>query len=194
VLASLSLPAAVGFAIVAGDVVPLLLGPQWTPIVPLLVILVPYLGLRSTLSMTLPCVLALGETRRLFRVSLVYALVHVPAFVAGTFWFGLRGAIWSIVLAGTFYIYLNAWLLRATLDIGAGDIVTQIRRPLLATAIMAAGMLLVTSGGSAAWAAARILAGAAVWATCQYALWRIEGRPAGIERRLEQLLARQASR
>ena len=62
--------------------------------------------------MTLPCVLALGRTRLLFWVSAVYALVHVPVFVAGTALFGLPGSIWSIVVAGVLYSYLNAWLLR----------------------------------------------------------------------------------
>jgi lipopolysaccharide exporter len=194
VLGSLSLPTAAGFAVVAGDIVPLLLGQQWTPIVPLLVVLVPYLGLRSTLSMTLPCILALGETRMLFQVSLVYAFVHVPAFIAGTLWLGLPGAIWSIVLAGMFYIYLNAWMLRRTLDLSAADILSQIRRPLLATAVMTVSMLLVTPAGSPVWAAIRILTGVGVWAVCQYALWRLEGRPPGIERRLEHLLSRQTPR
>jgi lipopolysaccharide exporter len=194
VLASLSLPAAFGFALVAADVVPLLLGSQWTPIVPLLQVLVPYLGLRATLSMTLPCVLALGETRMLFGVSLAYAIVHVPLFIAGTARFGLAGAIWSIVLAGGFYIYLNAWMLRRTLGIGASEILVQMRRPLAASALMAATLLLVPSTGSWLTAAARILFGGAVWASCQYSLWTLEGRPPGIERRLVELLTRQAPR
>ncbi len=83
VLGSLSLPAGCGFALVANDFVPLVLGDQWRVIVPLLTVLVPYLGLRATLSMTLPCVMALGETRLLFWVSSLYALVHLPAFIAG---------------------------------------------------------------------------------------------------------------
>ena len=139
VLASLSLPAGFGFALIAADFVPLALGRQWSPIVPLLVVLVPYLGLRSTLSMTLPCVLALGRTRLLFWVSAVYALVHVPAFVAGTALFGLPGSIWSIVAAGVLYSYLNAWML-AMLEISLGEVMRQLRRPLAATAFMIAAV------------------------------------------------------
>jgi PST family polysaccharide transporter len=203
VLASLSLPAAFGFALVAGDFVPLFLGRQWTPIVPLLVVLVPYLGLRSTLSVTLPCVLALGDTRLLFRVSAAYALVHVPVFIAGTALFGLDGAIWSIVAAGLFYTYLNAWMLRTTLGIRAGEILLQMRRPLAATALMVASigglvgltrLAFVPASGSWGSLAARVLVGGAVFAAAQYALWRAEGRPAGIERRLVQLMSRQSSR
>ena len=199
VLASLSLPAAFGFALLAGDFVPLFLGPQWTPIVPLLMVLVPYLGLRSTLSMTLPCVLALGDTLMLFRVSLVYGLVHVPVFIAGTATFGLAGAIWSIVAAGVFYIYLNVWMLGQALAISAPEIVLQMRRPLAATGLMCAaiGALLASTPldllpatGSWISAAAKVSVGVIVWAASQFAIWTLEGRPAGIEQRLSQLLSR----
>jgi PST family polysaccharide transporter len=199
VLATLSLPAGFGFALVAAEFVPIALGRQWSPIVPLLVVLTPYLGLRSTLSMTLPCVLALGRTRLLFWVSAAYALVHVPLFVAGTALFGLPGSIWSIVVAGILYSYLNAWLLRAVLGISLGEIVSQVRRPLAATALMVAavaGLAAVTPldalAGSAPGLslAVKTVAGGAVFCGALYAIWRLEDRPAGIERRVAQLWSR----
>jgi PST family polysaccharide transporter len=201
VLGSLSLPAGFGFALVAGDFVPLVLGRQWTPIVPLLIVLVPFLGVRSTLSMALPSMLALGLTWMLFRVSAGYALVHVPAFILGTALFGLPGAIWSIVAAGVLYSYLNAWMLRRTLGITLGEILTELRRPFAATAMMslAVGMLvaatpleMVPESGSWGSLAVKAIAGAVVFCGTQYVIWRIEGRPAGIERRLAQLMMRPA--
>ncbi len=199
VLGSLSLPAGFGFALVANDVVPLALGEQWQPIVLLLTILVPFLGLRGTLSMTLPCVMALGRTRLLFQVSVVYALIHIPAFIVGTIFFGLVGAIGSIVLAGFFYSYLNVWLLKRTLDISLGDILRQLRRPLIAAmlmviAVMALGGIqsleLFSAAGSWLALVTKIGVGGVVFCTIQYTIWRSEGRPAGIERRLLQVLSR----
>lgn len=193
VLGSLSLPAACGFALVAGDFVPLVLGERWTVIVPLLAILVPYLGLRATLSMTLPCVMALGRTRLLFWVSFVYALIHVPAFVAGTYFYGLTGAIWSIAGAGVVYSYLNAWMLKLTLGISLGEVLRRLLRPLAATAVMVGAVLAVGSLTLApVWLAlgVKVLAGAAVFGAALYGLWRLEGRPPGIERRALQLLGR----
>ena len=199
VLASLSLPAGCGFALVADDFVPLVLGEQWTAIVPLLQVLVPYLGLRATLSMALPCVMALGRVRLLFWVSFGYALVHVPAFIAGTVLFGLEGAIWSIVLAGALYSYLNAWLLRRALGITSGEILLQLRRPLVASAMMVAAVLTAGALGPAgpdpaagSWIslAIEVGAGAGVFSGAVFALWRLEGRPPGIERRLFQLFSR----
>ena len=196
VLGSLSLPAGCGFALVAADFVPLALGEKWTAIVPLLMVLVPYLGLRATLSMTLPCVMALGRTRLLFQVSLLYALVHLPAFVYGTAVYGLPGTIWSIVAAGVLYSYLNVWMLRRTLDIRLGEIAAQLRRPLCATLLMIGAVLAVTAVAPPGWAAAggawlpllaKTAVGGVVYCGALYGIWRLEGRPEGIERRLLQL-------
>jgi PST family polysaccharide transporter len=199
VLGSLSLPAGCGFALVANDFVPLALGDPWRAIVPLLRVLAPYLGLRATLSMTLPCVMALGRTRLLFWVSFVYALVHVPAFIAGTALFGLAGSIGSLVGAGVLYSYLNTWLLKRTLGLSLHEIGSQLRRPLLAAAAMAVGVLAVgtvttlglfSENGSWLSLVAKIGVGGLVFSSVQYGLWRLEGRPPGIERRLFQMMGR----
>ena len=198
VLGSLSLPAGFGFALVASDFVPLVLGDKWLDIVPLLTILVPYLAVRATLSMALPCVMALGKTRLLFWVSFVYALVHVPTFIVGTAYFDLRGTFWSLVAAGVFYTYLNAWMLHRTLGIRPMEIIAQLRRPLLAallmggavltaTAVLPVGTTLVTS-----WLVmlAKVAVGGVTFCAAVVVLWRLEGRPMGIERRLLQVLER----
>jgi PST family polysaccharide transporter len=200
VLGSLSVPAGCGFALVANDFVALALGDQWVAIVPLLTVLVPYLGLRATLSMTLPCVMALGETRLLFWVSLVYALVHLPAFVAGTALYGLPGSIWSIVAAGVFYTYLNTWLLHRTLGISLAEIGTELRRPLGATILMVGvvrvmdeiiPLELFSAAGSWTSMITKTLVGGTVFCLAQYSTWRLEGRPDGIERRLLQVIRRE---
>jgi lipopolysaccharide exporter len=199
VLGSLSLPAACGFALVANDFVPLALGGQWTTIVPLLTVLVPYLGVRATLSMVLPCVMALGRTRLLFWVSFVYGLVHVPAFVFGTALFGLPGSIWSIVLAGVLYTYMNAWMLRTTVGLSFLEVWSELRRPLGAAlamvgVVLAAGIATpaVSFSPAGSWISlsVKVFLGALVFCSAQYAMWRLEGRPAGIERRLAQVMSR----
>ena len=199
VLGSLSLPAGCGFALIANDFVPLVMGERWIAIVPLLTVLVPYLGLRATLSMTQPCVMALGRIRLLFGVSLIYALIHLPVFIAGTALFGLKGAIWSIVLAGACYSYLNIWLLQRTLDISLFEILFQLRRPIGATVAMVGAVLvlgalqpvaLFSVEGSWLSLLLKVGLGGAVFLTVQYAVWRLEGRPAGIEQRLLQIFSR----
>ncbi len=195
VLGSLSLPAGCGFALVAAEIVPLALGVKWTPIVPLLTVLVPFLGFRGTLSTALPCVMALNETRMLFQVSVIYALVHIPAFVAGTHYYGLMGAIGSIVLAGFFYTYLNAWMLHRTLGITVLDILGALRRPLVATALMVLAVWSLPLPSHPAETLAQVLnllakvtTGVVVFALAQLGQWQMEGRPSGIEQRFLQVL------
>lgn len=199
IMASLSLPAGFGFALVANDFVPLLLGDQWASIVPLLIVLVPYLGLRATLSMTLPCVMALGRTQLLFWVSFGYALFHLPAFITGTALLGLSGAIGSIVIAGVLYSYLNTWMLKRTLGIPLREILYQLRRPLTAAILMVLSVLALdagvafrffSEGGSWLSLLIKILVGCFIYCSVLYGLWRLEGRPAGIELRLRQVLSR----
>jgi len=198
ILASLGLPAGVGFAFAANDFVPLILGDQWIGIIPLLQVLVPFLAFRSTLSMTLPCVMALGRTRLLFMVVSAYALIHLPMFITGTALFGLPGAIWSIVAAGVFYSYLNALMLKLTLDVSLGEIAVQLRRPVLSVALMC-GVLAIAGYSSliditstrGSWLSLlmKVILGAATFCAAHYAIWRIEGRPNGVETRLRQVLA-----
>jgi len=85
--------------------------------------------------------MALGRTRLLAGVSLAYAVVHLPVFVAGTARFGLRGAVGAIVVAGVLYSWLNAWMLKRALDVTLGEILAQLRRPLVAAVLMAAAVL-----------------------------------------------------
>ncbi len=199
VLGSLSLPAGCGFALVANDFVPLALGTQWAALVPLITILAPYLGLRATLSMTLPCVMALGRTRLLFRVSVAYALVHLPAFVAATALFGLAGSIWSIVVAGVWYSYLNTWMLKRTLGLSLKEILIALRRPFGAVIAMTGAVLAVGAAtplelfspdGSWSSLLTKILTGGVVFCGVLYGIWRLEGQPAGIEQRLRQVVFR----
>lgn len=199
VLGSLSLPAGCGFALIANDFVPLVLGDRWITIVPLLIVLVPFLGMRATLAMTQPCVMALGQSRLLFKVSLVYAMVHLPVFIAGTAAYGLKGAVWGIVLAGMFYSYLNLWLLRQTLEISMLEVFTQLRRPVVATIAMIGAVFLLNAilpialfSEQGSWLSLllKIGLGGFVFSAMQYAVWRLQGRPSGIEQRLSQVLSR----
>lgn len=201
-IGTLSLPAGFGFALVAADFVPLALGGQWGPTVPLLVVLVPWLGVRATLSMALPCVLALGRTRLLFGVSLAYAIVHLPLFIAGTALYGLPGAIWSIVLAGLLYAFLNGWMLNRTLGLSPRELAAQLWRPLTAALAMIGGVLVLRimavpgfGEGAAPWVSlvATVAFGGGIYVATLATLWLLAGRPAGMERRLLELAGRPTS-
>ncbi len=198
---AMSLPAGVGFAFVAPEVVPLLLGERWLHLVPLLQVLVPYLGVRAVLSMTLPCVLALGRTQLLAGVSAAYAFVHLPLFIAGTVLYGLPGAIGAVVLAGVVYTALNAWMLGVTVGVRLRDLARELARPGLAAAAMAAVLALGSAPATAAlgagsWGllALKVVVGAAVFLAVLFLLWQLQGRPRGAEGRAHHVLRQRFSR
>jgi len=191
VLAALSLPAGFGFALIAAELVPAALGRDWTPTVPLLELLVPFLGLRATLSMTLPCAMALGRTRLLFRASLAHACLHLPLFVLGTALYDLMGAIVALLAGGALYVLLSAWVLHQAAGVRPLAIVRQLVRPLVAALAMVAAVLAVeplTHGGAWRAVGVEVLLGAATYLVALLALWRAAGRPSGLERRLFQLV------
>ena len=85
------------------------------------------------------------------------------------------------------------------LEISLGEVMRQLWRPLAATTFMIAvvtGLAAVTSldvlAASASGGAlvVKTLLGGAVYCGALYVTWRLEGRPAGIERRLAQLWSR----
>jgi hypothetical protein len=132
------------------------------------------------------------------RVSLVYGMIHFPAFLLGTALYGLDGAIWSIVVAGAFYFWLNAWLLQQTVGLSFGAVLRELARPLASVAVMVAAVLgldhalaldLFSQEGGWASLGLKLAVGGLAFVVTQLVLWRVAGRPDGIERRALELLA-----
>lgn len=194
ITASIGLPVSVGFALVAADVVPLVLGSRWNEIIPYLEILVPVFGLQAIFSTGTPVVMALGATRNLFINSLIYSSVRLPIFIAATITYGLIGSVWALVIAGTFFCLLQYRLLKVCLGIRLDQISPSILRPAIATAAMFLAILTVNhltgdavrAVGPAFSIATEVIVGGLTYCFVHYAIWRLSGRPAGIELRLIQ--------
>jgi len=136
--------------------------------------------------------MALGQTKLMFKVSVIYALIHLPLFIVGTAKYGLPGSIGSIVIAGVFYTYLNFWLLHATVKIRLGEILGQIMRPFVGVVAMTGSIFLASLGplelfsSAGSWLSlgVKMALGATVFLGTVAMLWRVQGRPRGVERRV----------
>lgn len=85
-LAAVSVPALCGLVVVAPDFVPLVLGDQWTPAVPVVQVLA-WVGLVQALqAINMDILLARGESRTMFRFALVMTTCHMTAFAVGLHW------------------------------------------------------------------------------------------------------------
>jgi PST family polysaccharide transporter len=91
-----------GLATLAGPVVALLYGRDWSAAAAPLIGLAIFGGLRVLLDLTATFLIALGHTRDVLVVQLLWLAAMVPAMLIGVGRFGLSGAGWAhvVVAAG----------------------------------------------------------------------------------------------
>lgn len=96
-LAFITLPAAAGLALIAGEFVPVVLGPQWQAAVLPLRLLAVYGGIRSIDTVTPQVLIYTGHSRQSMWYSLIAACVMPVLFVVATRW-GAAGvaAVWIV--------------------------------------------------------------------------------------------------
>lgn len=188
VLAAIALPAGVGAAFVAHDLVALLLGEQWGAAVPFVQWYAPVSGVAAAVSATHAFAMAQGATRSMFWRELVYFLIRTPVFVYSVIHYGLIGGIIAVSM-----LELVKTALLASLYAGVAR--DNIFKPFLAfrrSAAALAGIVLWFEGlrPFAGWIDAAPLAArlgidvvmaAAFYLAIHFALWLRAGRPAGVE-------------
>ncbi|HEY9385389.1 MAG TPA: lipopolysaccharide biosynthesis protein [Gemmatimonadales bacterium] len=105
-------PALFGFMAVADLMIPLVLGPQWTPAVPLARALVFYAGVQSVSALNSPILFLTGHSRTGMRVSIFALLILPPAFYLGGRLAGVEGIAWAWTLM---FPLVAAWPLATVL-------------------------------------------------------------------------------
>lgn len=108
VITLVALPASVGLALVAPELVPWLLGEQWLPAVPLLRLLVVYSILRPVFDIAMRVPMALEEPDILSKVAVVQVILMLGLCTSLTYYFGAVGAAISadvVVLIGLVVVF-----------------------------------------------------------------------------------------
>jgi len=194
-MAAIATPAAIGFALVARDLVPLLLGDKWRDAVPVVEIITPVMGLQMPLLATQYYAMALGSTRLVFLRELLFFLVRTPIFIWAAVAHGLVGAAWAVAACGLLHIVLNLALYSRTGKDAFWRPIWRIRRSIGAAAAMIAALLTARISGTGgdwpvvAQVAAEIALGALAYVGCHLLLWACEKRPDGVERMIAELAA-----
>lgn len=194
-MAAIAMPAAIGFALVARDLVPLLLGDKWLEAVPVVEIITPIMGVQMPLLATQYYAMALGSTRLVFFRELIFFLIRTPVFIWAAVNHGLAGAAWAVAAYGVIHVVLNLALYSRT----SGDHwlrpVWRARRSAGAALAMSAALLgLRAAGVLENWAplaqvSFEIAAGVSIYMIVHAVLWRLEGLPDGVERLINDLAA-----
>jgi PST family polysaccharide transporter len=194
-LAAVAMPAAIGFALIARDVIPFLLGEKWHDAVPIVEIMTPVMGVQMPFLITQYYAMAVGSTRLVFIRELIFFLVRTPIFILATVHYGLIGSAWAVALCGVLHVALNLALYGRTSGDWALRPIWRARRSIAAALAMTALLLGLRVLGLAEQAPpvprvlAEIVAGVGVYGLVHIALWKLEREPDGVERSFLDLAA-----
>jgi O-antigen/teichoic acid export membrane protein len=126
------MPICIGGVILGPILIPLLLGPSWTPsIAPLQILLVAAL-MRSILETAPPLLRGLGFTRQDFILKGVQLLMMCTLLVPSARRTGIVGVSWAVVIAAAVALPVWIYILRSTLRLRWADLVRPIISPTLA--------------------------------------------------------------
>jgi O-antigen/teichoic acid export membrane protein len=195
VLAIICASAAVGLAVVARDLVPVVLGPQWTDAADFMVWLALSSGMVGYSESVFLVITAAGYSKRVAILSWSRLLVTVPILLIAAQWsdatsFAVARCIMILILAPTYFFGLSM-----IIPITAGQVLAVTWRPVFAAAIMAAAVLgfrhlMLEALLPMARLAIELPFGATIFILALFSLWLAAGRPPGPERAGLRYLAR----
>ncbi|MCS6779977.1 MAG: oligosaccharide flippase family protein [Geminicoccaceae bacterium] len=190
-LLAVTLPAAVGIALLADPLVRVLLGAKWLETVPLIGALVLYGVLRTASTLAGPLFLAMGRVRIEPALLALYLALLVPLLFVLVERLGLMGAVVALTICAAVNLVLTLLIVGRLLRLSLRRVAGAVWRTTVATAIMAmvVGWLERQLGDPVLELAAGVGCGALSYGAILFALWWAVGRPAGAERTLLAQLA-----
>jgi lipopolysaccharide exporter len=195
--ALVALSTSVGVALVAPDMVAVVLGPRWAPAAALIPWLAVGGGVTGLTRGVMTVVSVTGHARLNAMRSWTFAALLVPATIAAGLRWGVPGIAAARMAVTVLFLPVIFYTLMQATPITARQIAGCLWRPALAALAMAAAVLL--SGTHAITPAALRLAcnvglGAATFTAAALALWFLAGRPEGAESMLIAQLGAAAGR
>lgn len=192
-VATVVLPASVGLALVADDLVPVLLGDQWLDAIGIIRWLALAAGLSVMAHSSEALLNATGLERRATQLCWLRLLLFVPAvgYAGAQGDIELVAFMRGLVAAFVLPVFIVAAAQRAGLAMASYGAVLW--RPVLATAAMAAGLyglIALLDTGQALRLVCLVFAGAAIYVAVLLAGWFVSGRPDGPERTALEVLRR----
>jgi len=196
-VSAVTLPAGIGLALVAKEVILLAIGPQWADAVPLLVLLSISGAGRTGGSLSTSLFLGTGRPGIAAALSWLNAalLLGFAIPVVGTH--GAEGVAMAKIAGGFILIILTFVGVTRVTEVKARNIAACLWRPLLASAMMTVAVASVPGVGSGMLVDlfVKVSVGAISYGGALIVLWRVAGCPDGAERFfLDQLRRRVARR
>lgn len=192
-IAVLVFPAGLGLSAISDVLVPVVLGPKWLEVTPLLSLLAVSGLLIALNTNTGFLFLARAQPRVTTLMSCFRALVLFPSAIFFGLMYGLIGVAWSIFLTAFLAFFVFLILIKFNLNIGFKCIFKVFCRPVLASAGMYVAvnffaLYFVNLFGGVLALASLFLLGFIVYCFCLYCLWFSFGKPDGPETRILDFL------
>lgn len=178
-------PLGFGLAATANEVLPLLLGSQWTSAAPLLAIIAPTCAFYAVYKLIIITLQAAGDARDAAFLSLAGAGTMVAVAVSlalnghGASQVAVGALLTTVVLLGG-----GLMLLSRKAEAGLAGLLAAVARPFAAATLMMLAVQAIDTGaiGPLGSMAIKAPAGAAIFALAAFALWLAGGGPDGAEK------------
>jgi O-antigen/teichoic acid export membrane protein len=183
-ITTVTVPAGIGLALVADELVLFLMGEQWVQAAPLLVLLAISGAVRTGDSLATSFVLGTGRPRMAAAFSWLNALLLVGMALP---LIGDRGAegVALAKIAGGIVLTIFIWIgITRVSEVAVKDIVASLWRPGVAAGLMAVavGSVPSLSSGLLADLILKVLVGMVSYCAALLLIWRLAGSPDGAER------------
>jgi PST family polysaccharide transporter len=186
---AVGLPPILVISILSGPLVQVLLGANWAIAVPMLKIIVLGSLARLIAAPLQPLAMALNRNKVFFTRSSWELAVKLPVMVLAVTQFGVMGAVWARLGMSFYNLAVEMELVRRLIDVHPAQQIAPLWRIFVSGALAAGvlwggGRLLTDVHGLVPMllgVAAVSAAGCAVYLAGLLLLWRLSGRPAGIE-------------
>lgn len=191
-------PIAFGFPLIAVDFVAVVLGDQWGFIVPMLQIGAVLAVIELLAGTNRPLLLAAGGLRPLNIALSVETLSLISVVYPAFQWQGVEGVLLGLIGVRSLALLLLFGLSARTLGVTYGSLFAPMLRPLLAGAVMLAGLWWLPPLSTLAplRMAITLAIGGLIYGVTVMALWWLQGQPEGLEKtlvgRLRQRLGKSA--
>ena len=183
-VAIIAFAVSIGVALVARDLTLVLLGQKWAPVIPLLRILAVCAGLTALAQPVQTLLNATGRPRIAASLSMVRQALLVATMLPAALWYGLTAIALARTAVAGISFFLTAWVCAQRLGVPLKQAGLYLYRPALAAAAMA-GAVIAAQQLSLAIPALRLGLSVAVgmvsYPAALLLLWRVAGRPEGVE-------------
>lgn len=191
-------PIAVGIGLTAHISVPLMLGPNWSDVVPILQVLTILAILQLSYANTVIVITTTGHPRIVSGIIAVQFVIAVPLVIVATQNWGAIGAAGAIALARVPTAAMAVYFAARLTDSRLWDVFKATWRSAAATILMTVGVISADNVigvqtsivGMLLSLMALIIFGGFVYLCTHFGLWGVMGRPRGAESNLVALAVR----